>query len=484
MRVGIIGLLHEANTFNPMPADLDAFQSVTGQDLITQYTPAHHEIGGFIEGLTAANIDIVPLFAARATPSGVVPRDTMAAMIKTIDEQLAAAGKLDGLLLAPHGAGVSEDYPDMDGYWMSHVREKVGKDLPLIATIDPHCNLSQLMVDTCNAIVAYRTNPHIDQRQRGLEAASLMARTLKGEIKPTMAAALPAIAIDMERQHTPSEPCVSLYKLANEILTRQGVLGDSVVLGFPYADVAEMGTAFIVITDNDKPQAQKLADELAKYLKDHRENYKGQYIEVSAAIQKTRSSAKPVCLLDMGDNVGGGAPGDYTLLAHALYEAEDLKSFISLVDAQTQMVARAAGVGATIHLDLAGHTDLEFGRPISGEFKIISLHDGVFTEDKPRHGGKTHYELGPTVIAQSKNLTVQITTIRSLPASLNQLLAFDLDPGQFDAIVAKGVHAPTAAFEPVCPTLIRVNTPGITCADMRKLEFKNRRRPLFPFEEV
>lgn len=482
MRVGIIGLYHEANTFNTTPADSLAFKQRFGQEIIDTFAAAHHEIGGYIEALTQAGIEIVPLYVAGATPSGSVPAETFNAMFKIIDEQLASAGKLDGLMLAPHGAAVSDEHHDMDGHWMAHVRSIVGKDMPLIATIDPHCNLSQLMVDSVNAIVAYRSNPHIDQRQRGFEAGKLMIRTLKGEIKPTMAAARPPIAIDIERQHTPSEPCVSLYKLADEILTRPGVLSDSVVLGFPYADVVDMGSAFIVITDNDSVKAQQYANELAGYLKTRRDDFKGRYIEIPQALQTARTSPKPVCLLDMGDNVGGGGPGDSTLIPQALYAAGDLKTFVSINDPQTQSIARNAGVGATIHLNVGGYSPLQDGKPISGEFKIISLHDGRFKEAQPRHGGKTDFDLGPTVIAQSKNLTVQITSTRSLPASLNQVLAFGLKPEQFDVIIAKGVHAPAAAYAPVCPTLIRVNTSGITCADMSKFTYHHRRRPLFPLE--
>jgi len=71
-----------------------------------------------------------------------------------------------------------------------------------------------------------------------------------------------------------------------------------------------------------------------------------------------------------------------------------------------------------------------------------------------------------------------------MPASLQQLISCGLDPSQFHILVAKGVHAPVAAYEPVCKTIIRVNTPGPTTADMRQLTYKSRRRPMFPFEGV
>src|SRR5438874_8904911 len=168
------------------------------------------------------------------------------------------------------------------------------------------------MVDSCNAIIAYRTNPHLDQRDRGIDAAKLMARTLSGEVRPTVAAVFPPLAINIERQLTRDEPCRSLFARAEEIRQRPGVLSASVVLGFPYADVAEMGSSFIVVTDNDADLAKAKADALADYAWAHRQDFVGELISIDDALTRAMQSPKPVCLLDMGDNVGGGSAADGT----------------------------------------------------------------------------------------------------------------------------------------------------------------------------
>src|SRR6185436_5309873 len=121
------------------------------------------------------------------------------------------------------------------------LRNRFGRKFPIIGTLDLHANVSPKMVAACDALTAYRTNPHLDQRRCGIDAARLMARTLRGEVKPTMAAAVPPLAINIEKQPTAEKPCKTIYDYANEMLGDAGVLSNSIALGFPYADVAEMG---------------------------------------------------------------------------------------------------------------------------------------------------------------------------------------------------------------------------------------------------
>jgi microcystin degradation protein MlrC len=469
----------------PRPTTLEDFRRLViarGAEVEKQFVGTHHEIGGFFEGLAAEGIEAVPVFAARAVPSGTITAETLNALLGMMMEELGGAGKIDGLLVAPHGAGVSESQPDMDGYWLSLVRERVGPGMPIVCTLDPHANLTPRMVAACDATVAYRTNPHLDQRQRGIEAARLMGRQLRGEVRLAQAAAFPPVAINIERQLTSASPCRELYALADDILTRPGVLSDSVFLGFPYADVEEMGSAFVVVTNGDEGLARRYADELADYLWEHREAFVGELIGPEEAIERAMRSSRPACLLDMGDNVGGGSPGDGTVLAHAL-SRRGISAFVSLFDPESVAKAEGAGVGKRVTLEMGGKTDGLHGRPLVGEAEVVWVGDGRFTESQPRHGGNSKFDIGRTaVVRTATGLTVQLTGRRAMPSSLNQLLFCGLDPARFDIIVAKGVHAPVAAYAPVCPTLIRVNTPGITTADMGKLDYRKRRRPLFPFE--
>ncbi|MCS7046016.1 MAG: M81 family metallopeptidase, partial [Gemmataceae bacterium] len=364
MRVGIVALMHESNTFIDDPTTVDHFAQdllVEGEPMRRKLREAHHEIGGFFQGLDEAGIEAVPVFAARALPHGPVQAEAFDDLVGRLEIALDHAPQLDGLLVAPHGAMVAENHADADGYWLSRLRERWGPRFPIIGTLDLHANLSPLMVQACDALISYRTNPHLDQRQRGREAAMLMARTLRGEVRPTMAGAFPPLAVNIERQLTSAPPCRTMYERADAMLSRPGVLSNSLLLGFPYADVVEMGSAVIVVTDNDRPQAQRLADELAQAWWEARGEFVGRLISVEEAVRQTENLEGPICLLDMGDNVGGGSPGDGTTLAHALNQPGLGPSFICLWDPEAVRQAAAAGCGASVRLRVGGKTDRRHG---------------------------------------------------------------------------------------------------------------------------
>ena len=486
VRVGIVALLQESNTFLTGATTLAHFEQdmlIEGNEVRRRLGDAHHEIGGFFHGLMEQKLDAVPVFAARALPYGMVQSEAFAELRRRMQAALDRAGPLDGLLVAPHGATVSEQYPDADGHWLSRLRQRFGAGFPIIGTLDLHANLSPLMVESCDALIAYRTNPHLDQRQRGIDAARLMVRTLRGEVRPTMAAAFPPLAVNIERQLTAEPPCKPLYDQADALLREPGVLSNSLLLGFPYADVAEMGSAAIVVTDNDRPRAQQLVNDLARTWWGRRHEFVGHLIGVEQAVDQAAQRDGPVCLLDMGDNVGGGSPGDGTEIAHALHRRILGPSFVCLNDPDAVQRAQAAGIGAMVSLRVGGKTDRRHGEPLEARFTVRGLYDGRFEETQPRHGGITQFDQGRTAVVEtSAGLTVMLTSRRMVPFSLRQFTSCGLEPTRFRILVAKGVHAPVAAYAPVCKHLIRVDTPGVTCADMTRLEYRNRQRPMFPFE--
>jgi microcystin degradation protein MlrC len=487
MRIGVIALQHESNTFLDRPTTLEDFRRevlATGPAVLEYYRGGHHEVSGFFEGLGQTAIEVVPIFAAAATPGGIVTAQAYQTLMDILLAELERAGRLDGMLVAPHGAGVSQSEADMDGHWLSEVRQRIGAAVPMICTIDPHANLSERMISACQAIIPYRTNPHVDQRQRGVEAALLLARVLHGHARPTMAAAFVPVAINIACQHTESSPCKELIEVADAQRSQPDVLANGVVLGFPYADVPEMGSSFVVTSDNDPTLATQLANELAAYLVERRHDFDALLPDIDQAIDEAVRSDPPVCLLDLGDNVGGGSPGDGTLIAQALLKRGVNGALVCLCDAESAKQAIQAGAGATVSLRIGGKGGVPHGEPLCIDAQVRSLHDGQFEEPEVRHGGKSRYNMGPTAVVTAQGLTVLIHSLRVPPFSLRQLTSCGLDVSRFRIVVAKGVNAPLAAYGPVCRTFIRVDTPGVTTARMTRLPFVHRRRPLFPFEEL
>ncbi|GIW93382.1 MAG: microcystinase C [Pirellulaceae bacterium] len=485
MRVGIVAILHESNTFIQQPTCWSHFQEdlwAEGSAVWDCFWKGHHEVSGFLAGLIEHGLQPVPLLAARAMPYGAIETGCYRRLLDRFVRRVAAAAPMDGWLVAVHGAAASHADLDVDGTILTWLRQ-VAADRPIIATVDAHANLSPRMVTACQAIIPYQTNPHLDQYERGWEAARLMARTLQGELHPVVAAAFPPMVINIERQATAEGHWEPIRAELQRCRSEPGILNASVVLGFPYADVPKMGSAVVVTADRDPNLARTAADRLAQVLWQHRHQFVGQMVSIDQAVRMVSESPPPVGLLDMGDNVGGGSPGDGTAIAHAL-RARRIRALVCLYDPQTVTRCSGASPGSALELSVGGKCDTEQGPPLEGRFTLRGMFEGKFTEDEPRHGAIRSFDQGPTVVLEDPSGLVIVATSRRVPPfSLKQITSCGLEPRTFQAIAIKGVHAPLAAYREVCSRFIRVDTPGVTCANLDRLPYRRRRRPLFPLEE-
>lgn len=486
IKIALLGIFHESNTFLDKPTTLSDFRKghwLTGPEILKEYAEAHHEIGGMLEVLDQENIEVVPVMYAEATPGGIISSETYESLLQQMMQELEKVLPVDGFLVTPHGAAVSETFRDMDGHWLSLLRKKAGKDKPIVGTLDPHANVSRLMVSSTDALIAYKTNPHIDQRQTGRLAAGLLLELLRGNIMPQQILVEVPLAISIEQQYTGNDPCKSLYAYAHQLSQQEGILSVSILFGFPYADVREMGSSVIVVSDNRRDLALSVGKQLENYMISHREHFIGSKRGISSSLSLLKDSKKPVLMLDMGDNVGGGAPGDSAFLLDALEQHGKYKYFICLYDPQAVLQAEKYKTGDSFDIPVVVSNPDAITKVI--RITLLRLADGKFKETSPRHGGQVNYDMGNTAIVSTiKGSIIMLTSLRVPPFSLQQLTAFDIIPGDFDILIAKGVNAPIAAYGPVCPTIMQMNTPGVTQADMTLFKYHNRRKPLFPFERL
>jgi microcystin degradation protein MlrC len=485
-RVAILVFHHESNTFVDGETGRIHFEEdllASGDSMKKELGKAPHEAGGFFKVLQEEGIEAVPVFAARAYAFGVVTTDAFAELVAQMLDELKAAGPIDGVLAAAHGFVFGETHRDGAGHWLSRVREMIGPEKPLIATLDPHTNLSPEMVRATDALVAYRTNPHVDQWETGERAARLMVRTLRGEIMPTQTAAFPPMAINILCQNTSESPLKDLYEWASILDTEPSVLSQSILFGFSYADVPTMGPSVVVVTDGNLALAERLTRGMAEDMWSRREQFVPAPLDVQQAFNEVLVSGDRILLLDMGDNVGAGAPGHGTHLLKELQGRRIGSSLIFLHDPDSVGQAVEAGVGASFELRLGGVCDGLHGRPVTAKCKVISLHDGRFEEFRVRYGGVVEFDQGRTAVVETdRGVTVMLTSRRVPPFSMEQLQSCGLNPGDFKVFAVKGVIAPLATYGPVVDRVIPVNTPGVTCAELKQLPFHSRRKPMFPFE--
>lgn len=484
MRVALLGIVHESNTFVIDPTTLNKFKEsrlLFDNDIILQYKNSFHELGGMIEVLETNEIEIVPILYAEATPGGKVTKEAFDFLLNEALTRIKQQLPLDGCLVVPHGAGVCEAYDDMDGYWLSQLRATIGDEIPIIGTLDPHANVSQLMIHSTDALVAYKTNPHIDQRDAGKEAASMMVDLLLGKIKPIQIFSSLPLIISIEQQFSGENPYKYLLQLSAEICKMDGILSASILLGFPYADVYEMGASLIVISNGEREIGNVAIKKIENYMISNKGLFVGTKHEIASLINKVNTIEKPVLLLDMGDNVGGGAPGNSVYLLDQLEDAGIKNTFICIYDPECVNTLMGIEMGVSVEIQFgASHEKNEIRKR---QITLVWKGHGKFDEHKPRHGGQIHFDMGNIAIVKTHNQDiVMLTSLRIAPYSLVQLTAFHINPSSFNAIIAKGVNAPIAAYAEVCKNVIQMNTPGVTQADVTKLTYQKRRAPLFPFE--
>lgn len=403
MRIAIGGIMHESNTFSTKPTDRAAFGVQRGEEILRVWREAHHEVTGFLFGAEKFGFDPYPMLFAGATPGGTVTDEAFEELVGELIERLQSAPDMDGLLLALHGAMAVESFPDGDGEVLRRLREAFGSAFPIVVTHDFHANISERLVKDSTALVVYKTNPHVDQRERGLHAAELLVRTIRGEIKPTQALAKPPMLFNILYQNTSKEPLKSIMDAAREIEGWRKVLAANVAAGYQYADVYEMGPSAVVVTDDDPRLAQNAAQRLSDMLWEVREHLVIDLPDAANAVRMAvRESAtqKPTVLVDMGDNIGGGSAGDSTLILSELLKQEAEGWVCVVADPEAVQECIKTGVGQSITLNVGGKTDPLHGEPVEIHGRIRNVHDGRYEETEPRHGGKRYHDQGITAVVE------------------------------------------------------------------------------------
>lgn len=486
MRIAIAGFMHESNTFAPLPTDLQRFRDASltyGDAVIPVWQEAHHEVGGFIEGAARFGYEAVPIAMAWATPAGPVTDE----FFDHFTQALATGCKLaraDGVLLALHGAMVTPKHPDADAETLRRVRAALGPNVPLAVSLDFHGNVAPQMAETANVLVGYQTYPHIDQRQRGLLAAELLTRAVKGEVRPVCHVAKPPMLLNLLGQDTARAPMTDLMKQCRAMEKQPDILSVSLMAGFPYADVPEMGASVIVVADGNRTHAKAAADELANAMWTVREQLNVVSPQPEEAVRKALVCTKlPALLIDLGDNVGGGSAGDGTVLLAELLKQHATGFVVPLFAPLAVEQAKAAGVGATVEVTVGGSTGPLHGAPVRVRGTVRSLHDGKWVEAEARHGGRRLNDQGHTAVLDlaDGNLLV-LNTLRTPPFSLGQLTSLGIDPKAARAIVVKAAVAYKAAYAPVGGTIIEVDTPGLTAINAARFEYKRIKRPMYPLD--
>lgn len=486
MRIAIGSLLQETNTFSPKLTRREDFQIHAGAALIESARFEQTEVHGFIDVLSRNNVEIVPLLGGWAVSSGRIVQSDFRALVDELLEALRAAGRVDGVLLALHGAWAAEGIDSADGYVLQKVRARVGPDIPIVASLDLHASVARSMTSSADALVGYRTCPHVDTADTGRRAAELMIAATAGKKHLTLAARKLPLVTQAEQMISDRGVFKELLDQARRLEQRTGVLSASLFPCQPWLDVEELGWCSVVVTDNDRALAQRCADELAQALWARRHDFVIDIPSVDEALdQAMRIEGGPITLGEGADGTMGGSPGDSVhILAGILRKGLDhVPTAAVVVDPPAVARAIEAGVGQTITLSVGGKLNPAYSTPLTltGRVKLIS--DGEFFYKGSCYTGR-RVEMGRAAVLKINAINLLIAE-RPMPTTDPEMYrSHGIEPRDMKLVLCKSPLSFRMDYEPISMAVMSVDTPGCCRADLRQLPFVRVPRPMFPFDDI
>jgi microcystin degradation protein MlrC len=489
LRILVGGISHESNTFSNLLTGLAQFEAsriAYGADVAEMYAGTNTSVGGFLG--VAAELGIEPVFTvvAAANPSGPVLRETYEVFKERILDGLRGA-RVDGVYLALHGAMVVRGVPDRDGEGdlLRSVREVVGPDVPIVATCDLHSLLTDAMLAHADAIVWFKTYPHVDMADRAVEAARLLVRIVRGEVRPVVAHRRLPMAAAVTRMRTGIEPMATVGRLMTELERSGQALTASFNHTFPYADVPYLGAGAIVYCDRDRDRAEQLAGDLADYVWSHREMLWHEPTSIAEAVDRAlRHDGRPVVISDGADNPGGGTASDgVEILRELLRRGVDPGAFGTVWDPGAVDLCWNAGVGEEIDLRIGGKVDRLHGEPLDVRGTVERLGDGRFTYRGPMSRGAPG-SLGRCAVLRVDGVRVVLNSSRAQNFDPEIFRCVGIEPTEQRVVVVKSVVHFRAAYEPIASLVVEADGPGISSLDMGRFQFEHAPRPLFGLDRL
>jgi microcystin degradation protein MlrC len=320
--------------------------------------------------------------------------------------------------------------------------------------------------------------------ERGREAAGLMVRTVRGEVRPVSAIRLLPLIWSAECQVTAHPPMDEVMQRVFEMERRPGILSVTLATGFPWADVPNMGASVIVIADGDRALARQAADELGDWIWTRRERWYRTPLTVQEGLSAGQKAGRyPIILADMADNTGGGAPGDSTPVLRA-FVGQDLEDalILYLFDPEVARQAHAAGVGAKLSVEVGGKSDPRQGAPVPLEMDVVALSDGRFRYDGPMYSG-TDGDLGASAWLRHRGVNIVVVSVRMQPLDQAFARSLGIDCAAMKVIAVKSAAHFRSGFERLGGSIFNVNAPAMHSHAYKQLTY-HRRPPVYPVELV
>ncbi len=488
-RIGLIQILQETNCFNPVltvQADFENFGVGSGGEVLTKYGEVG-EIGGFMEGLTQwpEAVEPVGVLRLQAWSGGPAAPRTQAWFGEMLAEQLGKAGRLDGLLVALHGAMMGADEPDMDGWLLEKIRGIVGPAMPVVASLDLHACVTERMIRNATALVAYLTFPHLDQRETGVRAARVLRRIFAGAKPVSSLVRLPMIT-GGELQSTFVPPLQSIFQQLVESESHPDVLGAAILMTQAYLDLPKLGWSVLVVTDRAPDLGHRLADELAARCWPVREQLVQKFLQAPACLDRALvCPGHPVVIADGADATNSGGGGDSVhLLKEMIGRRIPGGALTIMVDPPAVAHAHAAGPGGAFDFAVGGKRDHVFSSPLAIRGQVAALNAKAAYTLTGHGGNNLKINMGRAAVVRVADVTLLLVECPGPGSTPLMYRCVGLEPKDFKVVIVKSPAGFRAEFAPFAADIILSDCPGCASSRFAELPYRKINRPLWPLDQI
>ncbi|HYZ21939.1 MAG TPA: M81 family metallopeptidase [Rhodopila sp.] len=502
-RIALLGFSIECNRFAPIATEAD-FRTrtlIAGTEMLAEArAPAPRMLGempGFVAAMDAAgHWEPVPSLLAMAEPNGPVDQEFFDALMQRWEADLRAAGRLDGAYLVLHGAGLTTADHDPEGTLLTLVRRVVGPAVPVVATFDLHANVSDTDVTMLNGFIGYRTNPHLDMRERGAEAAALLRQLLAGTRTYLARIRLPIVpptVTQLTGTDVPNRPYGELIDLGQQLMQAAPyagrVLNVSVMGGFAYADTPFNGLT-VVVTATDQAAADGLAQQVAEAGWERRERFRPVLISLDDAVRLakgTEDAARPTLIFaDVADNPGGGGRGNTMAILSAFHAAGVRDALVGVIhDPALAQEAHERGEGAVFEARFNRDGGDAFSKPFAARAEVVALRDRPIRGRRGIYANNT-LDLGPAAALRLDGIIVVVLSNRYQCADPMFFEAFGLDIAAARVVVVKSRGHFRGGFDEFFrhDQVVEVDAPGLTSPILSRFPWRHMPRPVLPIDDT
>ncbi len=480
VRVLIAELKQETATFNPARTHYADFRIYRGADVMNAYRGTKTELSGAIDVFGQdSRFEIVPTIAADAVSGGPIATPDLDRLLTEIEDAVREQAPVDAAYICLHGAMAGDDEGDPEGRLLTSLRAILG-NIPLVASLDLHCILTDWMIEAADILVPYHTYPHTDHYETGQRAARNLLKLLDGTAKPTIARVELPMLVRGDELLTATGRFGEAIRMCQAVEASEKGLAAGVIIGNAFTDVPALQSNVLITTNNNPDAAESEAERIGRFMWDSRELFQAQLTALDVAIQQATDTDGLVVFSDAADATASGAAGDSNAILKGLLDTGfSNRTLIPVVDAPAVAAAFDAGVSAEITVPLGGTRDFTRFEPVTVTARIRSLHDGHFVYENGTTGNG-----GRTAVLTTGSISLLVTERPVYVVGRRVFQAFGLEPQDFDLVVVKSPNGFRTWYESIASLIVPIDVPGSTSANLKSLPYQNCVRPIFPLDEA